>query len=299
MVQSIVVATDFSANASVAVNWAANLAKAHMAEVVLVHAIESELPLRAEWVEPLRNQVRYRLELLRGYLVARGLNARVEFDEGESWEVIARIAKEANADLIVLGAHQGSSLGERVLGSTADRLLRSSSIPVLVHRDYDAAMTGSGMTVLVATNFSEESTVALSAAMRLVRRLSSRIRVVLIHCIGLPIHMGEAAEALALPGYWQDAEREAARNLETAAAPLRSDRITVETKTLRGFAGLCILEEAEAINADLVVIGTIGRTGLSRLVIGSVAEHVLHHSRRPVLAARRRAASEPIGVCDE
>jgi nucleotide-binding universal stress UspA family protein len=293
--RTIVVATDFSEHAAKALTWATDLAAAHNAKIILVHAIDTELPALAEEGR-LAHHVEHKLARIRE---AHRLISRTEFAAGRPWSVIASVAKDSNADLIVVGAHGESRFSERVLGTVAQRLLKSTSIPVLVHRDSPAGSGGELHTVLAATDFSEEAAIAISTAVRLVSASVDPVRLVLFHTVPLFINYGDFTAPVTSPQYWDDQERSAARQLETLAASLRSDRLQVEVKAFRGYQADAILREAEAINADLIAIGTVGRTGLNRFLMGSVAEQVLHRANRPVLAVRKPGSDEPIRVSVE
>jgi nucleotide-binding universal stress UspA family protein len=107
--KSIVVATDFSDHAAAAFTWGIDLARAHGADMTLVHAIETELPALAE-TGLLTHHVRNRLQRI---CDLHRIRARTEFGVGKPWEVISQVAKDAKADLIVVGAHGASKFSER------------------------------------------------------------------------------------------------------------------------------------------------------------------------------------------
>jgi nucleotide-binding universal stress UspA family protein len=298
---TIVVATDFSENGTAALDWAINLAKAHAARIVLVHAVDAELPVRAEAMGPIDTYVRQRLEAASNRLSEMDMLAQTEFDWGRPWSVIAAIASKTKADLIVVGAHGTSKF--RLLGTVADRLIRTTSIPVLVHRPgADAALQGGDgvRTVLAATDFSDEAALAMETAVALLSGSARPARLVLLHAVplmnlydlGHDLNMGGAA----LPAYWDDAERAAAQRLETLATALHSDRLQVEVKTFRGYTSEAILDEADATKADLIALGTVGRSGLNKFFMGSVAQRVLHHAKCPVLVVRRPESREQGGL---
>ena len=81
-------------------------------------------------------------------------------------------------------------------------------------------------------------------------------------------------------------EEEARHTLNTAAAPFVAKSIPVETVILKGAPAEAILTYASEQKIDLIVMSTHGRTGIARLVFGSVAENVLHHASCPVLVVR-------------
>lgn len=293
---TIVVATDFSDNATAALDWAIDLAKAHAARIVLVHAVETELPALTEAVRPIDTYVRQELETVRKRLTSAHVQAQTEFDRGRPWSVIAAIATTARADLIVVGAHGTSKF--RLLGTVADRLIRTTSIPVLVHRARTDGAVGV-RTVLAATDFSDEAILAMETAVGLLDGSTEPAlggaRLVLFHAVPLMSIYDldlPASLPMSLPTYWDDTESAAAERLETLAAALRSNRLQVEVKTFRGYPSEAIVHEAEAAQADLIALGTVGRSGLNQFFMGSVAQRVLHHAQCPVLVVRKPEAHE-------
>jgi nucleotide-binding universal stress UspA family protein len=288
--KTMVVATDFSDTAAQALDWATTLAKAHGAQIVLAHAVDTDLPALAEAQGPIGMTVRRKLEALHRRLIAGQVPAQTEYDLGRPWSVIASVAKRAHADLIVVGAHGRSTLSERVLGTVADRLIRTASTPVLVHRDGSTKATGV-RTVLAATDFSEEAALAMKTAVGLLPASGDPGRLVLLHAVAMPIDYADVPVP-PLTEYWLESQQAATEQLEGLAAGLRSDRLQVEVKAVRGDPAEEIVREAAAVNADLIAMGTVGRTRLGRILLGSVAERVLHRARCPVLTVRRAETGE-------
>lgn len=81
-------------------------------------------------------------------------------------------------------------------------------------------------------------------------------------------------------------ERDHKAHLDHIAATLRARGLTVETEALVGDLAATILEQAHKLGADVIVMGTRGRTGLERLLMGSVAEDVLRRADVPVVTLR-------------
>ena len=121
----------------------------------------------------------------------------------------------------------------------------------------------------------------------------------LFHTLALSINYMDFNAPMSEPRYWDEAERTAARQLEAIAAPLRSPQLQVETRTLRGYPADAILTEAERIQPDLIAIGTVGRSGVKRFLMGSVAARVLDQASCPVLTVRKPDEHEPVQVSVE
>jgi universal stress protein A len=150
--------------------------------------------------------------------------------------------------------------------------------------------------ILVPTDFSPASSEALSYAMTLARPM--RAEIVLLHVVE-PVFFPGATTAysvgLDLEMVQREGERLAREQLERQARSLRPRRLTVRTVFATGPAARVITEHARKLNVELIVMATQGRTGLSRALIGSVAERVVRTASCPVLtihpgsAARQRA----------
>jgi nucleotide-binding universal stress UspA family protein len=139
------------------------------------------------------------------------------------------------------------------------------------------------VTFLVAYDFTELSERALEWAARLARGSGASLLLLHVYVLPLPaMPTDPVTVAVNAPTAEQLQALEA--RLQTAARDHGLDpRVEV---ALGVSAGAVIVERAEALGADLIALGTHGRRGLSRLVLGSVAEYVVRHARCPVLTVR-------------
>lgn len=144
-------------------------------------------------------------------------------------------------------------------------------------------------TILHPTDFSEDSAYAFQMACSLARDYGARL--VVLHVLE-PVVMpfGELAVVPPEPEPSEEALREKLQQLEEATAKVR-----VETWLLKGDTVETILDAATDLKADLVVVGTHGRTGLVRLLMGSVAERVLRRAPCPVLVVKSPRARADAG----
>jgi nucleotide-binding universal stress UspA family protein len=139
----IVTATDFSPPSQVALRYASALAKAFGAEVILCHVLESPdflstLPPVAEGYFPpnlAEIQEQHARTQCEQSLAQVGLvGAKLLFPQGGPAHEIVRIAAEQNADLIIVGTHGRGAVAHLLLGSVAERVVRSAPCPVLTVR---------------------------------------------------------------------------------------------------------------------------------------------------------------------
>jgi nucleotide-binding universal stress UspA family protein len=277
------VATDFSTNAQRAVDWALELAKTHEARVTLVHAVDPSRTGGRD--QPTREQIQRNLAKAADMLRRWQVNAVVEHQVGKPWKVIVDTAERSGADLLVLGKRGDNTMRRKLLGGTADRVIRAATVPVLVVHPEDIKAGRGFKRLLVAIDFSDESRLALEQALRMMGRQSGRAEpeVVLLTVCELELRYPGFDLSISHPEYWESMERDARKDLEQLAEPIRQRGFRVETRTTRGFAGSAILDQAAILEADLIALGTQGRSGLNRFFIGSVAEHVLEEARCPVL----------------
>jgi nucleotide-binding universal stress UspA family protein len=145
--------------------------------------------------------------------------------------------------------------------------------------------------ILVALEFSETGQAALDAAIAMAKDL--RTSLVLVHAFQRSFMAPDLAPAIA--ARMQDMEgrleQDEAVDLSTAwAARARAAGLNVETETAEGSVAAVIVEAGRRHDAQLIVVGTHGRTGLARLVAGSVAEVVVRHADRPVLVVPHKDA---------
>jgi nucleotide-binding universal stress UspA family protein len=184
----------------------------------------------------------------------------VVVDSGSAHAGILSRAEQVSAGLIVVGP-----------GAVAERVARYAPCAVLVARPSPRG------TVLGATDFSDPSLPAIETAVAEARRRGVTLR--LMHCLEFsePVLLGSPSMAIgvlpALPGeVVQELDRDAHDRLR---ASLERFGVSGECLVTRGTAALSVVEAAKAVPTELVVVGMRGRSNLSRLLLGSVAEAIL------------------------
>lgn len=202
-----------------------------------------------------------------------------EIRVGDRVEQILACASERNAALLVLGQlQQREGLLARIFSpSVPTSIMRSAPCPVLLAR----GTHGTGR-ILVATHLGDPAWPTLRAAAAEHARTGGEVTAV--HCIEPMAVIAAADFPVPLDPHTDEAEAGAMQQLERAAreAGLHGAQLKVQL----GPAGQTILDTAKALVADLVIVGTHGRSGARRLLLGSTAEEVVRDSTCDVMVVR-------------
>jgi nucleotide-binding universal stress UspA family protein len=260
---------------------------------VVLHVVEESAYAYPFPVPPVvRVTARRHLDETVAALRSRALRASGILRDGVASDSICAAATEASADLVVVGSQGRRGLPRLVLGSVAERVVRSSPIPVLtVHPSDHVAIQGGGMdklrSILATTALDEASQPAVDLAVRVALDLDASLT--LLHVYELPPWFGYYK----LEGIEAAAEAEVRRKLGEACAHAKQGLARIECVARRGPAWGSIVEVAKERRAELIVLGTHARHGLSRALLGSVAEKVVRTSPVPVLTVGATAREAP------
>ena len=289
----ILVATDLSDAADEAIRQAEQRANAAGAPLVVCHVLPNRqvsAPLfpqqqqATDLEQPaLRERALTTIATRIDTLVRRpGNEIEIHLLEDAPAEAIVALATTIDAQLLVVGNNGAGGLTRVLLGSVAEHIVRAAPCPVLVARLHEA----SGR-ILVATDFSDPALPAVAAAAVEGRRPGTRVTVV--HAVDFTPVMSDPSLALGAGGLAVSPEviQEIDHDIEQRlAAILVEHHLAGDCVAAQGPAATAIIETAEHINADLVVVGTHGATGFRHLLLGSVAEAVVRDAPCSVLVVR-------------
>lgn len=298
-IERIFCATDFSEAADEAIRQADQLARVHNAQLQVYHAMPSAVgshPLLAHLdAQALSDRPSLEARLLEALaervtaLTGRGdEDVYLQVGEGEPYAAIVSRAERSAADLIVVGG-QGPSGANRLLGDVAERVVRYAHCPVLVARPGPK----SGM-LLVGTDLSDPSLLAVAVAADQARLRKARVTVV--HSLDLPDPTASQPrpDLGDLIGASKTLDREGLQKqaLERLLAAIARFNLEADAVVTEGHPASDLPLLAEELKADLVIVATAGRTGLSRVMQGSVAEAVARESPCSVLVVRLKSPDQ-------
>jgi len=274
----ILVPTDFSEHSRKALQYATFLAELGKGSITLLHVDEFDVsPLGYFKIEE-ESVLAYRrkkaeffqekFKSLQRDIVPDSVPLETLVLSGRSYKVIIEEAEREHYDLIVIATHGLTGISSQILGSTAERVVRFSRIPVLSLRDSDPSRKVKISRVLCPTDFSPSANIALTYALSLAHELHAKLYVQ--HISELESGADERDVMQVKPNldeYYEKAEE--------VNAEFIFDRDIEPSNSIIRFA-----EDREI---DLIVMSTHGRKGLRRVYIGNNTAEVVRQAPCPVL----------------
>ncbi|HVK82964.1 MAG TPA: universal stress protein [Kofleriaceae bacterium] len=290
---TILVGCDLSEGSDHALARAIGIAKQHQAKLYLVHAQTEEPGPEAETENEVARQLGEVSAALRAEearqiaerfdrVQAAGVTTEIKTRVGPPGEVLAELAVELTADLIVVGTHGRTGISRFLIGSVATATIRHASCDVLVCRGPGAEAPFSRP--LVATDFSPVSTKALAHAAQ-VSVPGASLEV--LHAWQLPQGSWGATILGQARFPWSTVRDAVLTGVKEQAARLEQEVAAlgrpIKIELIQGPPASVITHAAEQGNHDLIAVGAHGHRGVRRLLLGSVAESTIRHSPCSVL----------------
>lgn len=318
-VDHLLVPVDLHDNAESVVAWAALMARVFHSRLTLLHVNESLESIKRHPIvhtEPLlgtkedledleawRSTYAQSVHTVFAQLILQhcsGLAVTTTLLEGRASLTILDQLEKNPADLVVMGTHGRPWYQRVMIGSTAETVLRAAFCPVLiVPNTTEITLLPRLKTLLLPTDFSVSGMVSEEWALQLAEEKD----VILLHAVENPLLdvyepdkadidlrriMEESREhpPRSAQPFWDHAHRIAHAKLSVLRQQFLGAHAQAEVIVREGPAAQDILDTAEKRAADLIVMATHGRSGVRRLLLGSIAEKVIHSAPCPVLAVR-------------
>lgn len=286
MIKRILVPTDFSKHAFHAFKFAEELANQSNAEVHIYHVIEAPSasygdsyfnteaqvgsPVEAHeeviFTKSLVSKVKKRIHELAAQAKHDHIKFHSHVEMGHVFKSIVGTAEDHKMDLMIIGTNGAQGIGEALVGSTAEKLVRHSPIPVIAIKDEDFDVNLRN--IVLASEFNESLDKVVPILKEIQGLFGSKIHLVRVNTPN-DFHSTRTMKNM----------------MKEFVSKHKLDNYTINTYS-------DIVEEdgiiyfAEDINADLIVMPTHARKGLMHLLSGSIAEDVVNHAKRPVMTIR-------------
>ena len=296
MIKRILFATDFSRWARRAEDYACSLACSWKASLTVLCVAEfspglnPDYLVNQQYLADLLKTASLQLVDLKGRAERRGIAVTTRVATGIPSEEVIAAAQAEDSDLIVVGTRGKTGLAHVLLGSTAERVIRGASCPVLTVRMEPADIEDTSVLsrpvtlerILVPVDFSDCSLDALGYAAVVAQQAKASL--MLLHVLepvsyGLDFTLGQSKARHADAETWT-------KRLEELVSSHQHPTMQVESRLRGGFPADSILDSSKILPCDLIVMGTHGRRGISHTISGSVAEAVLRKALCPVITVR-------------
>lgn len=297
VIQEILVPLDGSALAESVLPAAAALAKAFGARVKLLHIVEADAPVTIHGQPHLTegdHAQEYLDEVARRPLF-QDLPVEVHVHrpkEGDVAESVADHAQEFGADLVVLSTHGKGGLRGFLFGRIALQALQHGTTPVLLMNPTTSAAAPpfACRTILVPLDGTTAHEPALPVASTLARAWKASLHLEIVVPTAKTLSGHEAATGVLMPSATRAvldlAEREAEEYVERLSQTLKADGISTSTHVSRGEPATSLVEAAEKVGADLVVMASHAKGAMEAFWSGSLTPKVVEKLRRPILLVR-------------
>ena len=306
-IKNILVPLDFSRASMQVLDYATALAKQFDAQIHLAHIQKPdeacEVPGAGHLMRECAESVSFLHDRLVGIHPQRGPQFWPEnchIRTGHAYQEICDLARELNTDLIVIASRGNTGLKRMVLGSTAERVVRLSPCPVLVVRqrkrkgrvDVGLAIANRKVSIrniLVPVDFSPCSMAGAMYAAFLAKALDAKLRLFHAFQPPPPVVVDRASASISS---MQDLNLKNARlDMEAFSKLDFLSNVKCDTELRTGYPVDQICGETKGADVDLVVISTHGHSGFDRMLLGSVAEHVVRYAECPVLVVPSRCST--------
>ncbi|GGM26155.1 universal stress protein [Haloarcula argentinensis] len=286
MFDSILVPTDGSPGSERAFEAAATLARTHDATVHVLSVVDEHGPTD-DWDYDGDSPAAAFIESQANHVDTEDLSVTAAVREGVVHDAVLDYADETDINLIVMGTHGRTGVRRFLLGSVTEKVVRLADVPVLSVKADAEPGTVSFDDILLPTDGSSGAEAAIEPAGALASVTDATVHLVsVVDTRSLGVDVGSSVIVDELESVATDAVENTSDRLSEMGVE------TVETAIAHGVPYRAILDAIEEADADLVIIGTHGRTGIDRYLLGSVAEKLVRTSPVPVMTVRASDAGE-------
>lgn len=276
----ILIPTDFSEQASNALDVAYAIAKKNNASIKLLHIIEApgvgsfntmgEVytgdPMNNIYIMEMMKIMKGKMEMLVNDPKYSGVEMNYNVTVGNAFSGISNEINEFDIDMVVMGSKGSSGLEETLIGSNTEKVVRRAKCPVLTVKD--TVDVDEVKNIVFASDFKAKGDNVIAALKEFAAAFDANIHLVKVNT----------------PNSFSS-DREMRRRMNEFAREQGLENFTINIYNHEDEED-GIIYFADDINADIIALGTHGRTGLMHLLSGSIAEDIVNHAHRPVWTYR-------------
>lgn len=255
------------------------------------HRIEVD---RTNALRTVEDEAKHSLETIAARFQSESFSVTTVVRFGEAWEQLTLEAQTGKHDLVLVGTHHRSSVARMLFGSTSRKLMRVCPVPVWVATP---GQVRDVREIAVATDFSDTAFVAMQAAVSVAQALQSKLFVV--HALEFPFesYMRTAGvspeEVQVARGKLTDEAKERLQQ-ELMRTDARALPHGFKMDVVEGTPDHAVPEYVTKNEVDLLVMGTVGRSGLSGILLGNTAERMLSHLQCSLLVIKPPGFVSPV-----
>ncbi|CAM1333795.1 universal stress protein [Tenacibaculum aestuariivivum] len=273
--KKIIVPVDFSIHSENALKTAAYIAKQTNAEVIVVHMLElsnavinqSESSSQQEMIFYIKlAEKKFNEFLQKDYL--SDIKVTPIIKHFKIFSELDELAKEENADLVIIGSKGTSGLEEIFIGSNTEKVIRYANVPVLVVKE--EPITSKIQKVVFACDFSIDDVAPYLRAKEFFKKLDCNLQLLYVNTPTSKFKTSDMLEE-AMKSFFE-AVKEDTTNINNV-------KIVSEYTVEKG-----VLYFADKSNADIIAVATHGRKGISHFFEGSISEDIANHSVLPIVS---------------
>jgi nucleotide-binding universal stress UspA family protein len=266
--KTILVPCDFSKPAIDAYRVAVDVAAQSRGTIHLLNVVELPvlhdtvlmpvLNFEQELLNELKTKGERRFKKIVEKYTKPGIKTTTKVEFGHVFTMIQDYVKDNNIDIVIMGSHGAGGLRELLIGSNAEKVVRSSAVPVLIVKNYSKApVKNIVFPNTLETDTQEELTMRVKALQNFFKAH--------LHIVWINTPLNFASDSITL------------NRLDTFAKRYMLKNYTIHVYNHRD-EEYGILEFANSVKADLIAIGTHGRRGIAHVLNGSLAEDIVNHS---------------------
>ncbi|MDH5475788.1 MAG: universal stress protein [Cyclobacteriaceae bacterium] len=273
--KKILIPTDFTSNATNAMDFAFEIAKENNAKLYLLHVVEYPAGATVDpigvsivqsadidLVEELTKSARKKLNIVKDNYQNAGVAVDISVDLGNPYLSIIEKVKDEEIDMIIMGTNGASGFKEFIVGSNAERVVRYADCPVMTIKE--PINIQDVKNIVFASDFNHFSDELVMHLKKLQKTFDAQLHFVRVNT----------------PNNFEK-DRVSKKLIERT---LQQHDFTNYTSTIYNdvYEEEGLIHFAQDIEADMIAMATHGRTGISHLISGSIAEDVVNHAKRPV-----------------